>query len=70
MAKGNMTNEPKSWRVSHQRIIEYEVVNCPNIFHPENESLLSNGKKENARRFVIVDANVEKYFSDGDQGIF
>ncbi len=63
MANGTMTNEPNSWRVRHQRIIEYEVVNCPNIFHPQNESLLSNGKKQNARRFVIVDANVEKYFS-------
>jgi 2-epi-5-epi-valiolone synthase len=63
MAKGIMTNKTNSWRVSHQRIIEYEVVNCRNIFHPQNESLLSNGKKANTRRFVIVDANVEKYFS-------
>ena len=63
MAKGIMTNRTNSWRVSHQRIIEYEVVNCRNIFHPQNESLLSNGKKTNTRRFVIVDANVEKYFS-------
>jgi len=58
-----MTNETKSWQVVHQRIIDYEVVNCQNIFHPQNESLLSNGKKANTRRFVIVDANVEKYFS-------
>src|SRR5689334_10248621 len=63
MAKGIMTNRTNSWRVSHQRIIEYEVVNCRNIFHPQNESLLSNGKQANTRRFVIVDANVEKYFS-------
>jgi len=63
MAKGFMTNRTNSWRVSHQRIIEYEVVNCRNIFHPQNESLLSNGKQANTRRFVIVDANVEKYFS-------
>src|SRR5215217_2550832 len=63
MAKGHMTNETKSWQVVHQRIIDYEVVNCQNIFHPQNESLLSSGKKANTRRFVIVDANVEKYFS-------
>lgn len=63
MAKGNMTNETKSWQIAHQRMIEYEVVNCQDIFHPQNESLLSNGKKADTRRFVIVDANVEKYFS-------
>ena len=70
MAKGNMTNETKSWQVAHQRIIEYEVVNCQNIFHPQNESLLSNGKTANTRRFVIVDANVEKYFSKAIRDYF
>ena len=70
MAKGNMTNETKSWRVSHQRIVEYEVANCPNIFDLQNESLLSNGKKANTRRFVIVDANVEKYFSKAIRDYF
>jgi len=64
MAKGTMTNGTNSWHVSHQRTIEYEVVNCQNIFHPQNEALLSAGKGENTRRFVIVDANVEKYFSN------
>ena len=63
MAKGSMTNPIKNWHVSHQRIIEYEVANCPDIFNPQNEALLSVGKRENARRFIIVDANVNRYFS-------
>jgi 3-dehydroquinate synthase len=58
-----MTNGQNSWKVSHRRIIEYEVVNCENIFDLQNEALLSAGKKENTHRFVIVDANVDRYFS-------
>ena len=65
-----MTNGTNSWHVSHQRTIEYEVVNCQNIFHPQNEALLSAGKEKNARRFVIVDANVEQYFSKVISGYF
>lgn len=63
MAKGIMTNSTRNWHVTHQRTIEYEVANCPDIFNPQNEALLSIGKRENARRFVIVDANVDGYFS-------
>jgi len=59
-----MTNGTNIWRVSHQRTIEYEVVNCPDIFHPQNDALLSIGKRENARRFVVVDANVDRHFSN------
>jgi 3-dehydroquinate synthase len=63
MAKGNMRSGAKSWQVSHQRTIEYEVVSCENIFDLENEALLSAGKKANTRRFILVDENVAKYFS-------
>src|SRR5512133_357498 len=63
MAKGNMRNGVKSWQVSHHRTIEYEVVNCENIFDVQNEALLSTGKNANTRRFIIVDENVDKYFS-------
>lgn len=58
-----MRNGTKKWQVSHQRTIEYEVVNCENIFDLQNEALLSAGKKKNARRFIVVDENVDKYFS-------
>jgi 3-dehydroquinate synthase len=58
-----MRNGTNVWRVSHQRPIEYEIANCRNVFQPENEALVSVGKRINARRFVIVDSNVEKYYS-------
>lgn len=63
MAKGIMTNGTNGWHVSFQRTIEYEVVNCHNIFDPQNDALLTGGKRKNTRRFVIVDANVDKHFS-------
>lgn len=65
-----MTNGMKSWHVSHQRTIEYEVANCPDIFNPQNEALVSFGKRENTRRFVIVDANVDRYFSSSMREYF
>ena len=65
-----MTNNTRNWHVAHQRTIEYEVANCVDIFNPENEALLSVGKRENTRRFVIVDANVEKYWSKAIRGYF
>lgn len=58
-----MTNGMQKWHVSYQRSIEYEVVNCPNLFDPQNEALLSVGKRENTRRFVVVDSNIEKHYS-------
>jgi 3-dehydroquinate synthase len=63
MAKDIMTNEARVWRIKQQRLIEYEVVNCRNIFSPENDALVSIGKRKDTRRFVIVDSNVERYFS-------
>jgi 2-epi-5-epi-valiolone synthase len=58
-----MRSGVKSWQVSHLRTIEYEVVSCENIFDIQNEALLSVGKKANTRRFIIVDENIDKYFS-------
>jgi 2-epi-5-epi-valiolone synthase len=58
-----MTNGNSKWRVAYQRLIEYEIVNAPNLFHPQNDALLSVGRLENARRFIVVDANVERHCS-------
>ncbi len=58
-----MTDKAHVWRVRYQRPIEYEVANCQDIFNPENDALISVGRSRDARRFVIVDENVEKYFS-------
>ena len=70
MAKGIMTNTTRNWHVAHQRTIEYEVANCADISNPQNDALLSVGKRENTRRFIIVDANVEKYCSKAIRGYF
>jgi 3-dehydroquinate synthetase len=58
-----MTDRMFTRRVTFQHTIEYEVVNSPNLFHPQNQALLSVGKIDNARRFVVVDENVERNFS-------
>ena len=59
-----MTDRTQKWRVTYPHTIEYEVVNSPDLFHPQNPSLLSVGKTENARRFVVVDGNVHRNFQD------
>ncbi|MFZ1043679.1 MAG: sedoheptulose 7-phosphate cyclase [Anaerolineales bacterium] len=50
-------------RVTYQHTIEYEVISTSNLFHPQNWGLLSVGRIEGARRFVVVDGNVEKHYS-------
>lgn len=50
-------------RVTYQHTIEYEVINTSNLFHPQNCALLSAGRVEDARRFVVVDSSVEKHYS-------
>src|SRR5512138_1706209 len=59
-----------SKRVRYQHTIEYEVVNSPNLFDRENPALLSVGRVAGARRFVVVDANVEKYYSTAIRDYF
>ncbi len=58
-----MTDRLRVRRVTYQHAIEYEVVSSPNLFDPQNPALLSVGKIENARRFVVVDSNVDRIFS-------
>jgi len=58
-----MTVKTQTWRVSYQRTIEYEVINSPNLFDPQNLDLLYPGVVDNIRRFIVIDSNVEKHFS-------
>ena len=57
-------------RIIYQHTIEYEVVNAPNLFHPQNKALLSVGRIDSARRFVVVDSNIEKIYSAEIQNYF
>ncbi|MGD2027458.1 MAG: sedoheptulose 7-phosphate cyclase [Anaerolineales bacterium] len=65
-----MTNESKPWRVTYQRNIEYEVVNSPYLFDPQNTDLLYPGWAENSRRFVVIDSNVEGNYADKIRNYF
>ncbi len=56
-----MTGRNIQHRVTYQYTIEYEIICSPNLFDPHNPALLSVGKLEHARRFVVVDSNVHKY---------
>jgi 3-dehydroquinate synthase len=49
--------------VTHQHKIEYEVIKTSNLFFLKNPALLSVGRIENGRRFVVVDENVERNYS-------
>src|SRR5581483_11882930 len=57
-------------RVTFQHTIEYEVVNTSNLFQPHNWALLSAGRIEASRRFVVLDANVEKIYSSAIRDYF
>lgn len=65
-----MTLPVARWRVSYQRPIEYEIVNAPGLFEPENPALLSCGRIENGRRFVVVDSTVFRHFGEAIQAYF
>ena len=56
-----MTDRMFKRRVTYQHTVEYEVVNAPNLFHPQNLALLSAERSKNNRRFVVVDSHVEKH---------
>lgn len=58
-----MKSEPCSWHVSYRRAIEYDIVNTAQLFDPQNPALLSVGNRQAARRFVVVDANVERLYA-------
>ncbi len=57
-------------RVTYQHTIEYEVLSTANLFHPQNWALLSAGRIEDARRFIVVDSNVERHYSAEIQNYF
>jgi 3-dehydroquinate synthetase len=65
-----MTDRTYLRRVTYQHTIEYEIVNSPDLFHPKNPALLSGGRIDNARRFVVIDSNVERYFSSEIRNYF
>jgi 3-dehydroquinate synthetase len=49
------------WRIRCQRPIAYDIVEAPGLFDPRNRALLSDGRIENGRRFVVIDRNVARH---------
>lgn len=59
-----------SYRVSYPHQIEYEILYAPNLFEPSNPALLSLGRGEGSRRFVVVDENVYRYYGEAIHAYF
>ncbi|MBV6271368.1 sedoheptulose 7-phosphate cyclase [Alcaligenaceae bacterium CGII-47] len=65
-----MSNGITRWRVSYQRPVEYDIVEAPHLFLPQNQALLSAGRIEGGRRFVVVDENVDCYHGERIRAYF
>ncbi len=59
-----MTIGSTGWHISYPHRVEYDIVECPDVLDPANEELLSVGKKHEARRFVVVDENVQRFHGE------
>lgn len=57
-----MTERTDPRRVRYKYTIEYEIQCTRDLFDPHNPALLSVGKLQNARRFVVVDSNVLRFY--------
>jgi 3-dehydroquinate synthase len=49
------------WQVSATRRIEYDLLNVADVFDPRSDALLSMGRVQQGRRFVVVDACVHAH---------
>lgn len=49
------------WQVSATRRIEYDLLNVADVFDPHSDALLSMGRVQDGRRFVVVDACVHAH---------
>jgi 3-dehydroquinate synthase len=56
--------------ISFQQTIEYEVTSTSRLFDLQNMALLETGRRREARRFVVVDSNVERYHGEAIRAYF
>lgn len=59
-----MKDDITRWRISCARRIAYDVIEAPQLFHPQNRALLSAGRVESGRRFIVVDRNFARHHAD------
>ncbi|ODT91049.1 MAG: 2-epi-5-epi-valiolone synthase [Rhodanobacter sp. SCN 67-45] len=64
-----MTQAETRWQVRVNRPIAYDVVKTPDLFAPENDTLMSFGWPQ-GRRFVVVDGNVMRLHGDRIEAYF
>ncbi|MEN9564311.1 MAG: hypothetical protein RIR73_2555 [Chloroflexota bacterium] len=62
MATGGVSKAMNTKHVTYQQLIEYDVISTTNLFQPQNWAMLSAGRIEDSRRFVVVDASIEKQY--------
>lgn len=65
-----MSDAVTRWRIRCQRPIAYDIVEAPRLFDPGNRALLSAGRIEGGRRFVVVDRNFARYHAGEIQEYF
>jgi 3-dehydroquinate synthase len=58
-----MTERPCIPHVTYQHTFEYDVIKTSRLFSPQNLALLSAGRIENGRRFIVVDDVVERHYA-------
>ncbi len=56
-----MSHAATRWHVSHQRPIAYDIISTANLLDPQNSALLSCGRNNPGRRFVVVDEHVAQH---------
>ncbi len=59
-----MSTDRTRWQIRAERSIEYDVLKTRDLFSPENEVMLSGGKRNGGRRFVVVDGAVWHYHGE------
>ncbi len=65
-----MSEDVVRWQVRAQHLVAYDVIKAPQLFRPENRALLSLGRREGGRRFVVVDDNVAQFHGEAIRAYF
>lgn len=59
-----MSSCNRHWQVRTQRPIAYDLIESPNLFHPDNTTLLNIGRGRHGKYFVVVDSTVHHLYGE------
>lgn len=65
-----MKPEPDRWQVRTQYTIAYDVIRAPHLFAASNDTLLAWLGRAGGRRFVVLDAEVDRHHGAGIRNWF